>query len=653
MRSRLSASVASTLHAVLCCALLTGAAAAEPRAPLASAGRSMAFQDPSRGLGDRPLPSMRVRLRRAATGLHVIPFPSTPDASPQSHIIFSSLHRSELRSVVATGSSSGVHPGDFEALPEDAGTAFVPKQPFAAGERVTVTATLSSSAAGTASGDPGATMLNWSFTVAVPTAAGAENSPAGVPPWTRASSSRGAGASSARASGSGPPTQRFHSAPNLHPPVVSATRDPDTRSGDIFVSPTQSPQNGAMILDSRGRLVWFHPVQGAAINLEVQRYRHRPVLTWWQPGPSTGPGAGPEDVIMDRSYQTVARVHGVEGYVPDFHEFQLTSRGSALLDVVSRVKANLSSVGGPADASILDYVIQEVDVKTGQLLWEWHSLGHIPLSASFMSLPRPPYAYDYFHLNSIQELPNGNLLVSGRHTWAVYEIDKQTGKVIWTLGGKDSSFNVGVKARFEWQHDARLHSGQILTLFDNALGPDPRTQQEQQSSAKVLKLSPATMTASLVRRYRHFPPLISGGEGSVEPLGDGDVFVGWGRAPDFSEYSRSGRQIFNVAMPLGVLTYRAFRFHWSAQPLTSPALAVSSQSNGRVRLYVSWNGATRVTAWQALGGSQRRGLRPLVRATKTGFETMIVLSRRTRYVAVRALNAQGKTLATSRVARVG
>lgn len=562
---------------------------------------------------------------KAAPALHVIPFPGTPDASPSSHIIFSSLTASALGSVTVSGSSSGTHAGHLVALPDAAGTAFVPDYAFVPGEQVQVTANLTSSAAGTASGDPGATVLSFSFTVAVPVSFGS----AVQPPGTSAS-----------------PTQSFRSAPGLHPPVVSATSDPDTRSGDIFLTPQLGPQSGPMILDARGKLVWFRPVPGFASNLEVQRYHGQRVLTFFQ---QTGGNMHTnEDLILNRSYQAIATVRGGYGDVPDLHEFQITPRGSALIVADTPVRADLSSVSGPSDGVVTDDVIQELDIKTGQVLWEWHSLGHIPLNASFIGKPKPQATYDYVHMNSIQELPNGNLLLSGRHTWGVYLIDKQTGKIVWTVGGKYSNFSVRQGAGFEWQHDAHL-LGDTLTLFDDAASP--WFDQERQSSAKVIRLNTASMTATLVRRYTHRPSLLSLGEGGAQILPNHDAFVGWGNQPDFSEYGPGGRQIFNGSFPLGVTSYRAYRFAWHGQPTTRPSVAISNQSGGEVKVYVSWNGATNVAAWRAEGGSSPRALHSLGQSRRTGFETTLTLHSPGRYLVVQALNAGGKVLAASQVHR--
>ena len=568
----------------------------------------------------------------AAPSLHVIPFPDTPDASPVSHIIFSSLHPSDLKTVLVNGSQSGAHQGRLVSLPDQAGTAFIPSQPFTDGEQVSVTAALGSAAAGTASGDPGSTVLHFSFTIAVPASAGAANGP---------TAALAVGGWLAAPSRSSPPTQHFHSAPGLHPPLITATSNPDRASGDIFLTPTHNQVDGPLILDSQGRLVWFDQI-GYVANLELQRYRGQPVLTWSQSTPSVNGTTVPKEVIMDRSYRVVKNLHAGDGYRVDLHDFQLTPQGTAFIDAYVPVRANLQSAGGSANGSVMDSVIQELDVRTGQLLWEWHVLGHVPLSASYAK-PIRGLTDDYFHLNAIQPLPNGNLLISARNTWAVYEIDKATGRVIWSLGGKSSSFRMGPGTNFEWQHDARL-SGDVLTLFDDAALP----QEEQQSSAKVLRLDTATMTASLIARYRHTPPLLSPVTGSAQLLPNHDMFVGWGHQPDFSEYSPSGKQIFNATFPLGEASYRALRFPWHARPRTRPSLAVSRQANGTTTVWASWNGATQVASWRVLGGPRPGSLKPVATVARNGFETRMTIPGHPGLVAVQALNARGKVLGTSR-----
>jgi hypothetical protein len=444
-----------------------------------------------------------------------------------------------------------------------------------------------------------------------------------------------------------PQGMRFFSVPGFHPPSVTVTADPDPDSGDIFLTPRNSYQrqvpiqHGPMILNSQGQLVWFDRLPaGLATDLEVQHYLGRPVLTWWQ-GVAVNRAA--EDVIMDSSYRPVATLHAGHGYATDTHEFKITPQDTALIAAVRRVRANLTRMGGPRHGIVDDNIVQELDIKTGRVLWEWHSYGHVPLRASY-ARPAGPEPFDYFHLNSVQSLSNGNLLVSARSTWAIYEVSRKTGRILWTLGGKRSSFTLGPGARFSWQHDARIH-GHTLSLFDDASnGP---SQQENQSSAKVLSLNMTTMTATLVHRYTHSPGLLAVSQGSAQTLPDGDVFVGWGADPDFSEFSPSGRQIFNGSFVLGVNSYRAYRFPWTGQPASSPALAVSSGPS--VTVYASWNGATEVAAWRVMGGNSPTSLGSVAQAARTGFETTIQLTSSLNYFAVQALDARGNVLGTSAV----
>ncbi|HZU59833.1 MAG TPA: arylsulfotransferase family protein [Solirubrobacteraceae bacterium] len=451
---------------------------------------------------------------------------------------------------------------------------------------------------------------------------------------------RGPSASSA-APGSGPglgPTQRFHSEPGLRPPVLSLSAGRRGGSADIFLTPMHSPQRGPMIVNSRGQLVWFLPRRhGVATNLEVQSYRGQPVLTWWEAGPGRG-----RDVIMNRSYRVVKVLHAGHGYTADSHEFQLTAHGTAYLNAVAPVRTDLTGVGGPRQGMADDDIIQELDVRTGRVLWEWHSLSHVPVTDSYyrQSFQQP---YDYFHLNSIQQLPGGNLLISARNTWAVYEIDHRTGRIMWTLGGRHSDFAIRTGAEFEWQHDARL-SGHLLSLFDDAALP----QEEPQSSGKLLRLNLRSRTVRLVRRYTHSPPLVSGQEGNMQLLPGGDVFVGWGAQPDFSQYAPGGRQILNGSFAEGVMSYRAYRFAWMGQPLTRPAMAAARSTKG-VRVWASWNGATDVSSWRVLGGSSPTQLKRLKTTPAAGFETTIALVARPRYLAVQALSSGGSVLSTSRV----
>lgn len=575
-------------------------------------------------------PRVMIPERTAADrGLDVLPFPGTPDASPKTQIAFPALLPSELKAVTVTGSRSGRHGGRLRALPGRRGTAFIPHTPFSAGEHVTVKAHLRSPAAGTATGAPLKTEVGFSFQIARPAAQTTKWPPrSGTHPKPTK-----------------PPTQSFHSAPGLHPPRINVTADDDSTSGDFVLS-----AHGLMILDGQGRVIWFDDsVQKAhlsTMNLRVQRYRGRPTLTWWQ-GKIIPPGYGAgEDVIMNQAYQRIATVHAAYGYSADLHEFRLTKNGTALITASVPVKADLSSVGGPRNGSVLDSVVQEIDVKTGRLVWTWHALGHVPLSACEVGKPQAGQPYDYFHINSIQQLPNGNLIISARNTWGVYEISRATGAVLWTLGGKNSSFAMGKRTNFYWQHDAQLHPGGLLTVFDDGATPT----EESESRALEIKLDLHSMRASLKRAYTHSPPLLAGAQGNMQLLPNGNVMVGWGTAHAFSEYDPSGKQIWDARFTPPLYSYRTYRSRWRARPTGPPAIAVSAGSGTAVTAYASWNGATDVARWQLLTGSSRKNLAAVATVRKSGFETAIHAKTSKRYFAVRALASSGRVLGVSKVA---
>ena len=185
---------------------------------------------------------------------------------------------------------------------------------------------------------------------------------------------------------------------------------------------------------------------------------------------------------------------------------------------------DLTSVGGGRRGQVVGGVVQELALPSGRLIWEWRSLDHVAVDETEIK-SRPGPRFDYFHINSIDVAPDGNLIISARNTWAAYKVSRRTGRIIWRLGGKRSDFTLGKGARFEWQHDVREHAGGFVSVFDNAAAP----QEEPQSRALLLALDTKRMHASLEHAYTHRPDrVLSHFLGNAQLLGNGDVFVGWG-----------------------------------------------------------------------------------------------------------------------------
>ncbi|MGH2881569.1 MAG: arylsulfotransferase family protein, partial [Solirubrobacteraceae bacterium] len=379
-----------------------------------------------------------------------------------------------------------------------------------------------------------------------------------------------------------------------------------------------------------------------AADLRVQHYQGRPVLTWWQGYSGAGVGAG-EDVIYDSSYRQIAVVRAGNGLTADLHEFRITPQGTALITAYYPVYWDASKLHGAAQQIVLDSVVQEIDIKTGLVLYQWDSLDHVPLSDSYEAIPKSAGSpFDYFHINSVQQQANGDLLISARNTWAAYDIDHQAGAVVWTLGGKNSSFKLGSGVTFAFQHDVRLHANTdaIVTLFDDGGGP-PRVHA--QSRAITVRLDSSGKTATLVSEEQHSPALAAAFEGNLQALPGGDQFVGWGQQPYFSEYNAQGQMVFDARFVDSNSSYRAYRFPWIGRPTAPPAVAAVS-TGATTNVYVSWNGATQVTSWRVLAGSSASSLQAVATASKQGFESQIPVAAAP-YVAVQGLDAAGRVLA--------
>ncbi len=550
--------------------------------------------------------------RASGPAVAVFPIPGARVAAPTTQITFRGIPIGQVGSIAVTGSQSGVHTGTLQSDSDGNGGSFLPSTPFKAGETVTVQTSLN-----ILNGNNG----TFSFNVA---------NPAPSPPVARVPVPF-------RVSGD---VQRYRSRPDLSPATVKVlTRRRGVAGGDIFVSPQYGPvQDGPMILDPYGTLLWFKPLppNESAGDFRTQTYHGQPVLTWWQGYVGAGVGLG-FDVINDSSYRQIDEVRAGNGLVADGHEFQLTPQGTALITAYYPVYWDASSIrGGPKTQVTFDSVVQEIDIPTGLVLFQWDSLDHVPVNATYSGLPSRSTSYfDYFHVNSIDLDDDGNLVIGARNTWAAYKVSHQTGAMIWELGGRSSSFKLARGTYWAFQHDVRVRAqnDQFVTLFDDSAGPPT---VHNQSRAVKLQLDLTHMTARQVSAYSHSPPLSANFEGNVEQLSNGDDFVGWGMQPYFSEYNSRGQMVFDAHFLDFDPSARAFRLPWSGTPATPPALAVSARG-AKATAYASWNGATHVMAWRVVGGSSTKAMKWLGAAYKHSFETAINVHSQ-RYMQVLALD---------------
>jgi hypothetical protein len=564
----------------------------------------------------------------AATTVRVYPSPKTHTANPGTQISVRDVNPAQLAGTVIKGEKGTVHAYEIRAHSDENGASLVPKERFISGEAVTVIFPPGLSVLGSKTG------RSFDFRTAI-LAGGIPSVPRpNVPPGSHG-------------------YERFRTRPDIKPAAIRIlTRRAGASADDIFVASQFGPaQAGNAIYAPGGGLLWYRPMPPRAwpTDFRTQTYEGKPVLTWWEGYVNRGTGVG-KGMILDQNYNTPASVaygavHAGNHMASDLHEFRLTGRNTALITSYFPVIRDTSSVHGARRTAVLDGVVQEIDIKTGLVLLEWHSLDHVGYDESHIPPPKVDgHLWDYFHINSITENADRNLVVSGRNTWAAYKVDYRTGAVGWRLGGRKSSFRMATGTNFAWQHDVRVRADSAITLFDNEAGPPVGTQ----SRLIALRINVGAGTARLARRVVHSPALLAAYEGNNQTLPNGNMFSGWGQQPFFSEYDSTGHLLFDARFNAFTPTYRAYRLPWTGQPTTKPAILPVSTSGHTVTVLATWNGATQAAYWRVLAGDSPSDLDHVVRTVpKQRFETPIHATTSDPYLAVQALDGNHHVLSTS------
>jgi len=468
----------------------------------------------------------------------------------------------------------------------------------------------------------------------------------------------------------------FVSAPSLHPPKLSASGKPDFRhlaGGDFFLANFKNlaakrrmvGQSGPMILDSHLQPVWFAPIPTnlLAANLKLQSYAGKPALSWWQGVVNTsGASTQGEVELVDQQYRPVAKVSAPagSGWVLSLHDAVVSGNDMWVTAYRNVPGQNLKPYGGSASGIVYDSAVQEYEldavpgssVKTGRLINSWDAYNpggtpHIPLGDSYQRPFSVKAPWDAYHVNSIQLIGAHQFLVSMRNTSAAYLVDIASGKIVWTLGGKHSTFKGSPP--FHFQHDVELHRGNVVSVFDDSCcaltGPDKFAKPFGPSRGLVLRLDVKRRTVKRVAQYKH-GKLIAAFLGNTQLLGNGNVAIGWGSQPLFSEFSKRGKLLLDVQWPTPDQSYRAYVQKWRATPYFPPSGAVRKHGSS-VTVYASWNGATDVASWRVLGGNDTKHLGRVGAGRKSGFETAISLKKSYKVYEVQALDGKGHVLGTS------
>lgn len=546
--------------------------------------------------------------RRAAANplplLYLSPRPGAQFVRPETTIAVRSAERISPDSLSPSwfdvvGSISGHHEGTVDLADDGRTVIFSPSHPFLLGEFVKATVRVGLQTT------QGALIDGTSFGFSIT----GQRSPVTSSPFERA-------VIEARLTAS-PSLERPMATMDTLPadfPVMTATVT-DTLSPDqyFFVAPfvvtTTQASDYIAILDGLGQPVFFQ--QTRALDFKVQPNGW---ITYYT-------NNGNHFVAMDDTYSIVDTFAAGNGYPTDAHELKLLPNGHAVLMIYDDQVMDLSQVvpGGHPDATVTGLVLQELDTSDN-IVFEWRSWDHFMITDTFATLTDP--VVDYVHGNAIEVDTDGNWLVSSRHLSEITKIDRNTGDILWRLGGKNNqyTFTNEPAANFAFQHDIRRLANGHISLFDNRTDLVP-----QYSRAVEYELDEMQLTATRIWEYRNSPDTYAFAMGNAQRLADGDTVIGWGTGGLVTEVRPDGSKAFELDLENAVWSYRAFRQNWHGHPTTPPTLVVHEEA-GQRRLSYSWNGATEVASYRVYAGSGPLSSTLIDNPIKAGFETQTILT---------------------------
>lgn len=464
------------------------------------------------------------------------------------------------------------------------------------------------------------------------------------------------------------PRRWFKSFQRLGSPRLNFLKwDDRCDKGYTFIEPrgVMVSKPGPAIMDSNGELIWIEDKYGQAMDFKMQSYNGSNYLTFWA-GKDSGTYGSGKYYMLDSSYEVYKIVEPAGGgnLTGDLHEFHITKNDTALMTIYEPAIVDLTSIGGPKKGWIYDSLFQEVNLTSGELIFQWRASDHYSMNETYKHLKTAGRdkkdALDFFHINSIDKDDHGNYIISSRYMQTITCI-RPTGEIKWILGGKRNMFkdlSDGAATNFTWQHHVRVHENNTLTIFDNGKFAKGYFIADK-SRALLVSLDLEQMTVTLLQDYIDPKQTPTPSQGSVQLLDNGNVLVGWGYHAAYTEYTRDGEILCDVHIgpqimfDLGWLkSYRTFRNHdWVGKPNTKPDVYYRPRDG---RLYVSWNGATEVDRWVLEGarGPHAESYAFFTQETiyKQGFESSIeVTSDMMPWIRVTALDRKGNILGHSEV----
>jgi hypothetical protein len=434
------------------------------------------------------------------------------------------------------------------------------------------------------------------------------------------------------------------SLPGDFPSITITVPASDTAEGYLFLTAFRWPPPGAkasylLILDNTGQPVYYNRLASAlaATGYDFKRqagnlltYFDRDQRKLW---------------VMDSTYTVTDAWQTTRGLM-DQHDAQLLPNGHALLMAYDPKEVDMSQLvpGGSPTATVVGFVIQELDPGKN-VVFEWQSWDHF-LITDATHTNFTDTLVDYAHLNTLEPDQDGNLLILSRNMDEVTKISRETGDIMWRLGGKNNQFTfVNDPRGFSWPHDVRRLPNGHLTILDNGVYHEP-----QYTRAVEYEIDETNKVITLVQEYRNTPDTYGELMANAQKLPNGNMLIGWGNTnPTATEFHPDGSKAFEFTLAPGVTSYRVFRFPWHARPATPPLL-LARYDQHTATLAFSWNGATDIDHYEVFESNLPHPITPTYMAAKIGFETAISftdLPSGTHYYRVKAVDKLGNASAFS------
>ncbi|KAF4123762.1 Arylsulfotransferase (ASST) [Geosmithia morbida] len=466
------------------------------------------------------------------------------------------------------------------------------------------------------------------------------------------------------------PGMGYVSTPIRSPLFQVNTFKPRATEGNpyLFFCPAVEGQPGTIQIFRRKDLSLVYSTHGfhATGNSRMQEYDGKQYLTFWAGEPASGHGVG-NGIMYDDEYQLAYNLSiNTFNTMADSHEFQLTHDGGAMFSAYEAIRGyDMTPVGGPPDGVLQDSCFEEVDIATGETRFAWRASDWFSITETAVPYndvedyghPTHDGGWDFFHINSLEKTADGNYLVVGRRLSMITLINGTSGAPIWQVGGKNNQYrdlSDGMATSFGYQHHARFvdDAQTEIVMFDNSdlAGTQPNPGCGDRCSRGLhIKLNHEEKTAKLVRSYYHPYSVQSRAEGGAEKQPNGNLLIGWGKVPAFTEYTADGEVLLDVqtgpwsdSVVGESHVYRIYSQDWRGNPKWNPDIAARDG-----HIYVSWNGATEQEYWALFTGDASDSLEPTYITYRNGFETTMPILGNPRYARVAALDATGKLLGST------